>query len=244
MFRKERHKTDGYFIDVRRAGTGNRPLILIHGIGVSGNYFLPLAERMSEEYDVHLLDMPGYGDTPKPDHPLTPREQAAVIARYVQAMNLNEVAVLGQSMGCQTAAHFAADYPHLCEKLLLIGPTVNKWERRLHLQAFRLFLDTFREPFAVNAIILHDYFHMGVRAYLITSRHMIEDEIEKTLPRVTAPICIIRGGRDGISPKRWVEYLGGIGRGTQTHHVKNAPHNVQYSHAKEVATICQAFLEK
>jgi len=187
--------------------------------------------------------MPGYGDVPAPSHPLSPLEQADVVAEYVGMVGLRNAVIVGQSMGCQTAAQFALRHAHYCEKLILIGPTVNKWERRLSLQAFRLFCDTFREPLKMNLVIVHDYFHMGVSAYLVTSRHMIADHIEETLRRVTVPVCIVRGEKDGIAPRRWAEYLAGIPRQAEVHHIKGGPHNIQYTSPKELFAVCKNFLK-
>jgi pimeloyl-ACP methyl ester carboxylesterase len=242
---KEQYKLSRYFVDVRRTPLvgRKRAVILIHGIGVSGNYFLPFAELLAKAYDVHVIDMPGYGDVPKPPHPLAPLEQADVIAEYMDKIGLRSAVIVGQSMGCQTAAQMALRHAHFCEKLILIGPTVNKWERRLSLQAFRLFCDTFREPLNMNLVIVHDYFHMGLTAYLVTSRHMITDHIEETLKRVTVPVCIVRGEKDGIAPRRWVEYLAGVPKLGQAHHVKGGPHNIQFTHPKELAAVCKAFLK-
>jgi pimeloyl-ACP methyl ester carboxylesterase len=245
MFHKTRHAVGNYSIDVRRSGPKTQVVLFIHGIGVSSNYFIPLAKRMAQHYEVHLIDMPGYGTTPKPRHPLSPAEQAKVAVAYIKKRGLRDVAIIGQSMGCQTAAHIAAMYPEGCSKLILIGPTVNKWERNLLAQAGRLLIDTFRESIKMNAIVLHDYFHMGIPAYLITSRFMIEDHIEDTLRRTTIPTCIIRGARDGIAPKKWVEYLAALPRSsTEAHSIKGAPHNVQFSNDKEVYELCDRFLTK
>ncbi|HJP81772.1 MAG TPA: alpha/beta hydrolase [Candidatus Saccharimonadales bacterium] len=245
MFHKTRHKIGNNFIDVRRSASKGQAILFIHGIGVSSNYFIPLAERMANHYEVHLLDMPGYGTTPKPQHPLSPTEQAQVAIAYMKKLGLKDAAIIGQSMGCQTAAHVAAQYPEGCAKLILIGPTVNKWERTLLSQAGRLLIDTFRESTKMNAIVLHDYFHMGLPAYLITSRAMIEDHIEDTLRRVTIPTCIIRGSRDGIAPEKWIRYLATITENsTEVHSVKGAPHNVQFSNDREVYELCDHFLKQ
>jgi pimeloyl-ACP methyl ester carboxylesterase len=244
MFHTKRHEIGSCFIDVRRSPGKGEAIILIHGIGVSGNYFMPFAKLLARDYDVHVLDMPGYGKTPTPPHPLAPFEQADVAAKYIQKMGLGATIIVGQSMGCQTAAQLARRHPRLCKKLLLIGPTVNKWERTLPWQAFRLLVDTFREPFRMNVIILHDYLHMGPIAYLATTRFMIADRIEESLGQMLVPVCIVRGGRDGIAPAGWVEYLAKITKQGEARHILGAAHNVQFSKPKELLKACETFLRK
>jgi pimeloyl-ACP methyl ester carboxylesterase len=218
--------------------------VLIHGIGVSGDYFIPFAAILLGHYDVHVIDMPGYGDTPTPPRPLTPLEQADVAADYMKEIGLSNAVVVGQSMGCQTAAQFARRHPDLCEKILLIGPTVNKWEHRLSLQAFKLFLDGFKEPFGMNLMIIRDYLKMGVVRFFQTTRYMLDDHIEQTLSNVKVPVCIVRGEQDGIATRRWAEYLAAIPRKAEVHHIPTGPHNVQYTNPKELFEACRTFLEK
>jgi pimeloyl-ACP methyl ester carboxylesterase len=244
MLRKKRYKISTLFVDVRRLPNKGKSIILIHGIGVAGNYFMPFARILSRVYDVHVLDMPGYGNTPKPPHPLAPLEQADVVAGYMKKIGLDSSIIVGQSMGCQTAVQFALRHSRFCEKLVLIGPTVNKWERRLLLQAFRLLCDTFREPLRMNFIILHDYFHMGLPAYLVTSRYMISDHIEESLAQINSPVCIVRGGKDGIAPLKWAEYLSKVAKKAEVHHIKGGPHNVQFTDAEELFAVCEDFLKR
>ena len=40
-------------------------LVLVHGLGVSGDYYLPFAKEMEHLYDIHIIDLPGFGNTPK-----------------------------------------------------------------------------------------------------------------------------------------------------------------------------------
>ena len=49
-----------------RARTATLPLVLVHGLGVSGSYFVPSAQQLATEFDVYVPDLPGHGlsDTP------------------------------------------------------------------------------------------------------------------------------------------------------------------------------------
>jgi len=238
MFHQNRYKVNDHFVDSRRNSKQGRAIILVHGIGASGNYFMPLAELLARNYDVHVLDMPGYGKTPKPPRPLTLIQQADILAGYIKKLGLPHAVIVGQSMGCQTGALFAARHGKLCEKLILIGPTVNKWERQRSIQALRLLRVSFAEPLKANLIVLRDYFRMGVRPYWITSRYMISDRIEETIKQVHVPICIIRGTKDRIAPKKWVEHLAEIANESEVHHIERHTHNVHFSNAKVVSAIC------
>lgn len=243
---KERVKIGKFYIDVRRSlEAEDRPIVvLLHGIGVSGAYFLPFAEVLARHFDVRVLDLPGYGETPRPDHALSPTELADVAAKYLEKVEVRSATIVGQSMGCQTAARLALHHPSLCKRLILIGPTVNKWERNHFMQGMRLLQDTFREPLTVNRIVFSDYVRMGFFRYLKTSKYMLEDRIEEYIPSVAVPTLIVRGSKDMIAPRRWVVYLAGRMNNATTIEIKGAPHVVQYIKPKELFEACENFLIK
>lgn len=43
-----------------RARTATLPLVLVHGLGVSGSYFVPAAQQLATEFDVYVPDLPGF----------------------------------------------------------------------------------------------------------------------------------------------------------------------------------------
>ena len=47
------------------------PLVLVHGWGLHGGVFAPLVERMSGEFQFHLVDLPGHGHSRDDHTPLT-----------------------------------------------------------------------------------------------------------------------------------------------------------------------------
>jgi pimeloyl-ACP methyl ester carboxylesterase len=58
-------KVNGQLMHARvaldRARTATLPLVLVHGLGVSGSYFVPAAERLATDFDVYVPDLPGHG---------------------------------------------------------------------------------------------------------------------------------------------------------------------------------------
>lgn len=242
----ERVKVGDDYVDVRRSYLGDdKPTILmLHGIGVSGAYLLPFAELLARTYNVHVIDLPGYGKTPKPDHALSPLELAAVTAAYLEQSRISDSIIVGQSMGCQTAVRLAQHYPDRCDRLILIGPTVNKMERRWYMQLVRLFQDTFHEPLRVNRIIFRDYLRMGSVRFLKTVRLMLNDKIEDGLRVMDIPVRIVRGEDDRIVPREWTAYLRATNKEkVSLREVKGGPHNIQYTNPEELLAECIDFLK-
>lgn len=215
---------------------------MVHGIGVSGAYFLPFADVLAAHHPVHLIDLPGYGSTPKPPRPLSVSELAAVAAETVLALGLDRPVLVGQSMGCQIVADALAAHPQLAAGYILVGPTVDSHARSLPRQAFRLTRDMTRETLGNNLLVLRDYARMGPVRFLRTTRSMLADRIEESISVCPLPGLLVRGERDPIAPRPWVRRLAGIAPHASWAEVPGAAHNVQHTHPEELARTCAPFL--
>lgn len=242
LFSLKQLRVDGYSIKVRRSGVpGAQVVVLVHGIGVSSRYFLPLAKELAKQYDVAILDLPGYGAAPDPKHTLSIAELGRVVAAYIHQEVAGPAVLVGHSMGCQIAAHTARQSPELCKSLVLLGPTVNIWERSRRMQAWRLLQDISREPPYVSALVFGDYLRMGVGRYWRTLRSMIDDKIEETLADTTIPTLIIRGQRDPIVPPEWTAYLADQLADASVEEIAGAAHVAQFKKPQILARLVRKF---
>ncbi len=83
------------------------PVVLVHGLGVSGPYLLPTAERLAAYYPTYVPDLPGFGKTAKPDHILNVPELSDALAAWMKTVGVADACLLGNSMGCQTIIDLA-----------------------------------------------------------------------------------------------------------------------------------------
>jgi pimeloyl-ACP methyl ester carboxylesterase len=245
LLNKKRINVGSYTIDVCSSNMriGRQSVILVHGIGVSGRYFLPFANELAKIYNVIVVDLPGYGKTPKPDHALSIAELADFIINCTKQLKLEGSVILGHSMGSQIVAHVVKQQPQLYSKVVLLAPTVYAKERNLLMQTVRLLQDSLHEPIKAATVIFPDYLRMGIGRYLTTCRYMLEDRIEETLTRCTNPTLIMRGTNDKIVPEEWAIYLDRAMPNSMLRHVHNAPHALQLGQPDLVAEMCRDFIE-
>lgn len=122
---------DGQFIDVPGArlhyvdlGPRDAPvLVMVHGLmGQLRNFSHSLAERLTGDYRVILVDRPGWGHSAV--HGARPGilQQAAVVAALIEALALDRPLVVGHSLGGAVALALGFDRPELVRGLALIAP--------------------------------------------------------------------------------------------------------------------------
>ena len=227
-------------------GGERRAVVLVHGFGVSSSYFVPLAERLAARFDVYAPDLPGHGKSQTPPAPLDIAGLADALRRWLLTTRLERVAVVGHSLGCQVAVELAARNPGLVDRLVLIGPTLDREARSLRRTLPRFVSGGLRERpsrglFSLGLLIVKDYARMGPRL-LAELRAMFAHAIEAALPRVAAPVLLLRGEQDRVVPQRWVEELAALVPESTVVVVPGAAHAVHYSHSDAVAREIEAFL--
>ena len=114
---------------------GAPPMVLVHGLGVSGRYLLPTARRLMNDYPVYVPDLPGWGKSERPPHALTVPQAADALAAWMRQMRLAEACLVGNSLGCQFIIDLAVRYPELVGWAVLVGPTVDPAARSVFGQA-------------------------------------------------------------------------------------------------------------
>ncbi|SDW13316.1 alpha/beta fold hydrolase [Aequorivita viscosa] len=99
-------------------GTG-KPFVILHGfLGMSDNW-KTLGMRWSEVgYEVHLLDQRNHGRSFHSDE-FSYDVMVEDLKRYCEEHNLEEIILLGHSMGGKVAMQFAVTYPNKVSNLII-----------------------------------------------------------------------------------------------------------------------------
>lgn len=55
------------FARIAASASADTPdVVLVHGLGLSGTYLLPMAQELARDYRVWVPDLPGFGRSGKP----------------------------------------------------------------------------------------------------------------------------------------------------------------------------------
>lgn len=114
------------------AGRGT-PVLLLHGWCASKVSFLPTLDALSARYEVHALDLPGFGRSAKPlptSSRYSPAWMASVVCDYMRAQGIRSAYVVGNSMGGRIAVELALRNPRRVPGVVGLGSAVafDEWQ--------------------------------------------------------------------------------------------------------------------
>ncbi|WP_072342880.1 alpha/beta fold hydrolase [Actinomyces urinae] len=219
---------------------GAPTFVLVHGIGVSSEYFVPVAEILVEHGDVITLDLPGFGDTTRPPHPLSIAGFAAAAHKIMRFEDVKNPVMLGHSMGAQVVTEMATRDPEWIKRILLIGPPINALERTFIQAGLRFAQSSIFEPFEVSRFAVGAYLRSGLAWFMETLPQMVAYPIGLRLADTRARTYLMRGQHDAVAPRAWLEDLrlaavSCTGVDAQIFEVEDGAHSVIVAHADEVA---------
>ena len=115
-------------LSTMEAGIGP-PVLAIHGLGGTKGSFLPTVAALSDHYRVVAVDLPGFGDSDKPiGASYDPHFFADAMVGLLDALDLDRVDVIGNSLGGRVALELALQVPERVGRLALLAPSL-AWRR-------------------------------------------------------------------------------------------------------------------
>uniref|UniRef100_A0ACD5GSW6 Alpha/beta hydrolase n=1 Tax=Desertifilum tharense IPPAS B-1220 TaxID=1781255 RepID=A0ACD5GSW6_9CYAN len=97
-------------------------LVFLHGSWTDSSQWLPILERLGEEYHCCALDLLGFGESEAESVHYSIELETECLAEYLEALRLSEVYLIGHSIGAWIAVNFAIKYPERVRGLVLLAP--------------------------------------------------------------------------------------------------------------------------
>lgn len=219
------------------------PVILVHGVVVSGHYMIPTLKTLGRYRRVYAPDLPGFGRSTGPARALDIRELADCLAGWMRAAGIEKAVVVAHSTGCQFAGDLAAREPDLVERLVFLGPTGNPENRSATMQVWRWVLDCFQEPLGIWVSYIGGFLALRPRRSVGILRRSMRDSLAEKLPFISVPALVARGSQDPISSPRWTEKMACLLPDGRLATIPGAPHDVNYATPEKLTKVLRAFLD-
>lgn len=239
-------------------------VILLHGIGGNSSYFTPQLDGLSEHFRVISLSLPGYGGS----DPMDPVSFAGLTERllaFMDALDLPEAHLCGQSIGGMIALETACRAPGRVASLALIATT----------SAFGGRDDSFKDSFVaarlkplddgltlaqlaqrfvpeITGSIASDAAKEAATAtmsvvpeetYRAIIRCLVTFDRREALATLCQPVCLIAGSEDQNAPARTMARMAEKLPNASYHEIQGAGHLVNLEAAPATNAILNAFYE-
>ena len=101
---------------------GALPIVHVHGFGISGAYLMPTARMLASRATNLVPDLPGYGKSESWGYTLGIPALAVALLHILDALGLDKVVLVGNSMGCPISLEVAHAAPDRVDRIVLVSP--------------------------------------------------------------------------------------------------------------------------
>src|SRR5215216_7117873 len=113
-------KLDGARIHYTSYGKGSDALVLVHGWGCNLTHWRDQIPDFAKRNRVIALDLPGHGQSDKPQIPYTMDLFANAIAAVMRDAKVERAVIVGHSMGTPVARQFYRKYPQKTLGIIIV----------------------------------------------------------------------------------------------------------------------------
>lgn len=201
-------------------------LVMVHGYLSSTFSFRTLIPYLKDDFTIYALDLPGFGKSEKSTKFIYSLDNyAKLVLAFLDEMNLNNVVMVGHSMGGQICLYAAKDEPGKIAKIVGLSAAGYmgklrlwiRWASYLPFMSFYLkhyfekknvmeiFLEVVHNRAIVNKEMINGYLAPlrkidFYRSLLRLARHREGDLLPEALQKIQQPILLLWGTDDKIVP--------------------------------------------
>ncbi|XP_048742324.1 monoacylglycerol lipase abhd6-A-like [Ostrea edulis] len=108
-------------------------ILLLHGFSADKSMWAPLVRNLPPNIHVIALDLPGNGESEQPveDTDLSFKGLVNIVHQIIETLGMSEdpIHVVGLSMGGTIAGLYAAEYPHVVDRVTMMCPAMRTPEQ-------------------------------------------------------------------------------------------------------------------
>lgn len=199
---------DGILINYQIIGDQKDILLILHGWKSDIAQWNKAAQMLSDKYKVVLVDLPGHGNSTKPNHDYNIYEYADFVVSFTNKLNLKApINLLGHSLGGRISIILAAKKLLDIKRLILVdsaGIEQRSLKTNVKIAVFKLGKTVLLpiigksnlEKLKDKILEENNYKHAGnMRGTLVK---IVNEDLSYLLPKIDIPTLIIWGDRDEV----------------------------------------------
>jgi pimeloyl-ACP methyl ester carboxylesterase len=250
--------TGGARLHVRRLESSGPPLLLLHGLGVSGAVWQSFGRRLTPAWSPIAPDLRGHGASEQTADGYAPEDYAADLAQLIPLLGVERAPVIGHSLGALVALALALAAPDRVAALVLLDPPLDA--ARAHPDVERVYRLRHAPPGELETYLADQTSEASAvaRALAALYRRAADGAFEAHLtakpgapwawegaPTITVPTLVVQAdpARDGVlGDEAAAAFVQRLPQG-QLLRLPGAAHAVHASHGPQLAAAILTFLE-
>jgi non-heme chloroperoxidase len=180
---------DGVRLRLCVRGTGDRPIVLVHGWKMSHRVFDHAILRLAAHHRVVAFDLRGMGESDKPDGRYDFDELAGDLGFVIGELRLEDATLVGWSMGCTVALKYLENGGAGIGRLALVNGPIRLVRSADHSFPWTMSEETLERYFTA----IEREWPTRERAFTIDSLHRPDPELVETILAFTrqTPLDVI-----------------------------------------------------
>lgn len=234
------------------------PLVILHGWGLSGAIFDPLSDVLrKKKFTVYSPDLPGFGKSKLPDHPLQLADYAVFLDTYLKKYHIDHPILIGHSFGGRVSLKYNQMYPKTVRALILSGTPgftpIPKKKLLLFITLAKVGGFLFRVPpmsYFQDAVRKWYYYVVGAKEFFRaegtmreTFKHIVKEDLVTAMEAVDIPTLLLWGECDIIVPITIAERMHQVISGSELNVIPVADHGVPFNQPEVFGTYVDRFLK-
>ncbi|MBA6154493.1 alpha/beta fold hydrolase [Gelidibacter maritimus] len=220
---------DDLEISYIKEGDAPKTLLFVHGLSSNADAWSKNIAVLKADYTCIALDLPGYGKSSIPDADYTPSYFAEILLQFTEKLELDNIILIGHSMGGQASVKFANAHPEIIDKLILVAPAGLEQFSEANAAMMKSFmtpasvqsttddqiennyaLNFYQQPEEVSKMISDrknikeaSNFEAHCKAIVKSVYGMLNDPVHGELTSIAQPTLVIFGDKDMLIPNRY-----------------------------------------
>ncbi len=244
----------GCKVHVRRGGSGAKLLYLHGASGIQA--WLPSFDALSDRSDVIAPDHPTFGESDEPDWLDDIHDMAYFYLDFIDALGLDGVHLVGQSLGGWIALEMAVRSTRRLESLTLVGSAGIRIKGKPAADIFIMDAEELTRALLVDQSIVDRMLAMElteeqqdiqIRNKVSTARlgwqpRLFDPNLRKWLHRIDVPTHIVWGDSDRIIPPDYAREFQGLIAGSSVTMIENRGHLPHVERAEKFVDAVAGFI--
>jgi pimeloyl-ACP methyl ester carboxylesterase len=228
-------------LNFRVQGSGP-PLILLHGLAGSFDWWNRNTDLLSQRYQTYCIDLAGFGGSRRL-HSAHIEQIAPSVTAWMEELGIQRASLVGHSMGGLIASRIAVESPDRVNKLILVDAAFLSFnagtaKRSVGLmRALRSIPRDFFPVFARDALRAHPV------SMISATYELLKRDWSAHLGAIDVPTLIIWGENDTITPLKIGEAINGIIPGSKLVVIEDAGHNPMWDQPESFNAEVVKFLD-